>query len=247
MNKIILFSALIFVITFSFGQEDGRQILRGKVIYMDTSVPNEHVINATTERATVTNENGEYAIAVKEGDQLVFTAVNYNIKVVTITNEILENNRLLVEVKEKVTELDEIVVTPEQQERFLELKNEEFKEYEYEVDRSTEVKNIALSRQEQGMEDGINFVNIFRAMFKSQKENEDTAPKLKISEVLRSVYDDQFFVLDLQIPQDKINEFLYYCDTRMPSNSLLKKENEFQLIDALVTNSKTFLKELNAE
>tara|TARA_R110001592_G_scaffold62905_3_gene192581 strand:- start:80 stop:724 length:645 start_codon:yes stop_codon:yes gene_type:complete len=214
---------------------------------MNIGVPNENVINSTSERATITNDQGLFRINVKVGDELVFTAVNYNIKVVTVTEEILANNRLVVEVNEKVTELDEVVITPEQQERFLAMKNEEFKQHEYEIDRSTEVENIAMSQTDRGMQDGLNFVNIFRAIFKSQDETVEEGPKLKVSEVLRQVYDDSFFVVDLQIPQDKINEFLYYCDARMPAQTLLRKENEFQLIDALVNHSKTFLKELNEE
>ena len=247
MIKKILFLVTLFITANGFSQDNDRRPLLGTVIYMDVPVPNENVINSTSEHATITNEKGEFKINVKVGDQIVFTAVNYTLKVVTITEEILANNRLFVEVKEKVTELDEVVITPEQQERFLKLKNEEFKEYEYEIDRGTEVENIALSKTERGMQDGLNFVNIFRAIFKSQNETEDVGPKLKVSDVLRQVYDDSFFVVDLQIPQDRIDEFLIYCDTRMPAQSLLKKENEFQLIDALVTNSKSFLKDVDEE
>ena len=247
MIKKILFLVTLFITANGFSQNNDRRPLLGTVIYMDVPVPNENVINSTSEHATITNEKGEFKINVKVGDQIVFTAVNYTLKVVTITEEILANNRLFVEVKEKVTELDEVVITPEQQERFLKLKNEEFKEYEYEIDRGTEVENIALSKTERGMQDGLNFVNIFRAIFKSQNETEDVGPKLKVSDVLRQVYDDSFFVVDLQIPQDRIDEFLIYCDTRMPAQSLLKKENEFQLIDALVTNSKSFLKDVDEE
>lgn len=89
--------------------------------------------------------------------------------------------------------------------------------------------------------DGINFVNIFRAIFKSNPEQVEEGPKLLLSEVLRQVYDDEFFVRDLSIPQDKIGAFLLFCDQQMPAQQLLKKENEFQLIDALVNNSKVFL------
>lgn len=247
MTKKILFLLVLFTAISGFSQDDARQPLSGSVIYMNIGVPNENVINATSERATITNDQGLFRINVKVGDQIVFTAVNYNIKVVTITEEILANNRLVVEVNEKVTELDEVVITPEQQERFLEVKNQEFKEYEYEIDRGTEVENIAMSETDRGMQDGLNFVNIFRAIFKAQNEAVEEGPKLKVSEVLRQVYDDSFFVVDLNIPQDKINEFLYYCDDKMPTKSLLKKENEFQLIDALVNNSKSFLKDLNGE
>ena len=248
MTKKILFLVTLFIIANGFSQDDDRRPLIGSVIYMNVAVPNENVISSTAEHATITNEKGEFKINVKVGDQIVFTAVNYNLKVVTITEEILENNRLIVEVKEKVTELDEVVITPDQQERFLKVKNEEFKEFEYETDRSTEVENIAISRQEKGLQNGLNFVNIFKAIFKSQSETQEAGgPKLLVSDVLRQVYDDQFFVMDLKIPQDKIEEFLIYCDDRMPARSLLKKENEFQLIDALVTNSKAFLKEINEE
>tara|TARA_R110002051_G_scaffold43769_1_gene89320 strand:+ start:6429 stop:7172 length:744 start_codon:yes stop_codon:yes gene_type:complete len=247
MTKIVFYLIVLFTVFAGVSQDDDRRPLMGSVIYMNVAVPNENVINSTSERATITNNQGQFKINVKVGDQLVFTAVNYNIKVVTITEEILANNRLVVEVKEKVTELDEVVITPEQQERFLKLKNEEFKTYEYEIDRGTEVENIALSQSERGMQDGLNFVNIFRAIFKSQDEAEEPGPRLKVSDVLRQVYDDSFFVVDLNIPQDRIDEFLIYCDTRMPTQSLLKKENEFQLIDALVNNSKTFLKGVDEE
>ena len=240
---------LLFMGLFAYqgvAQDDERTILRGKVLYRNSNVANENVINTTAERATITNSNGEFAIRVKEGDELVFTSINYQIEVVKITREILEKNRLVVEVNEKVTELDEVVVSPENQKRFLELKNEEFKGYEYETDPTTEVVNIAEDPTVRGMQDGINFVNIFKALFQSKQDTGEQRV-LKVSEVLRQVYDDQFFVVDLQLPQDKIDAFLIYCDNRLPSQALLKRNNEFQLIDFLVTQSKMYRQELNAE
>ena len=244
MKKLLLITFAFFAIVTVNAQDDERRLLRGTVLYRDVSVPNENVININTENATITNEMGQFAINVKVGDELAFTALNYSLQVVRITEEILKKNRLVVEVNEKVTELDEVVVTPEQQERFLQVKNEELKEFEYEIDRSTEVENIALSQAERGMKDGINFVNIFKALMKSNKGEEDTKPKLKMSEVLRQVYDDEFFVVDLKLPQDQINSFLFYCDHQMPARTLLTKENEFELIDFLVTQSKLYREQL---
>ncbi|MDC6365996.1 MULTISPECIES: carboxypeptidase-like regulatory domain-containing protein [Flavobacteriaceae] len=243
------FTVVVFFLIFtsiSFAQ-DGRKLLRGKVLYRSSNVPNENVINSTTGTATITNENGEFMIPVKFGDQLVFTAVNYQLEIVTITDQILKNNRLVVEVNEKVRELDEVIVTPENQEKFLEVKNEDFKEFEYEIDRGTEVQNVAESRTVRGMQNGLNFVNIFKALFKAQKNEGQERPALKVSEVLRHVYDDEFFVVDLKLPQDKIDAFLLYCDDKIPSQTLLRKENEFQLIDFLVTESKSYLETLNEE
>ena len=221
MKAVLLYVCCFLFVSIGFSQDDGRSFLRGQVLHRNAFVPDENVINTTSQQATITNAKGEFMIRVK--------------------------GRLVVEVEEKVTQLDEVVVTPEEQEKFLEIKNEEFKEYEYEIDRSTEVENIAMPQYQRGMKDGINFVNIFKALVNSNNASKEKRPPLKVSEVMRQVYDDEFFVNDLKLPQDKIDAFLIYCDSKMPAQTLLRKENEFQLIDFLVTHSKTFLKQLNDE
>jgi hypothetical protein len=243
MKKIYTFLLLLLTTCTMLAQEDGRVLLRGTVLYRSSNVPNENVVNITTEKATVTNENGEFEIFVKEGDELVFSAVNYRIEAVIIDKEILKNRRLVVEVTEKVTELAEVVVSPENEEAFLKLKEEEFKEVNYEQDASTEVTNAALPQSVTGMQYGLNFVNIFKAIFKSNKEKDIPSERqIKVSEVLRQVYEDDFFVKDLKVPSDRIEAFLSYLDTQMPASSLLKKDNEFELIEFLVNQSKEFLK-----
>ena len=247
--KIVIQACRILLLLFvlaSFNaqsQEDERTLLRGQVLYRNVNVPNENVINSTSQRATITNDNGEFAIRVKVDDELVFTSINYQIEMIKITQEILDNNRLVVEVNEKVTALDEVVVSPENQERFLQLQNEEFKGYEYETDQSTEVVNIAQDKISRGLlKDGINFVNIFKALVNTDGTKKDNPDEpLKTSEVLRLVYEDDFFTEDLNIPEDKIDAFLYYCDEQLPPKSLLKKDNEFELIDFLVNQSNSFL------
>lgn len=239
---------LLFSLTTVFAQNDGREVLRGTVLYRNVPVPNQNVINIDTENAVISNNAGEYAIRVKVGDQLAFSAVNYQLEVVEITEAILENERLVVEVNEKVTELDEVVVTPENREKFLEAQNERFSETEYEIDRSTEVENIALSQQERGLKHGINFVNIFKALAKAgQKDDVEKRPRLKMSEVLRQVYDDEFYVVDLKLPQDKIDDFLFYVDETHPDYSLLLKDNEFELLDFLVDESKAYRGQMEEE
>lgn len=245
------FLSALFVLCFCLlnAQQDGRTPIKGKVLYRNSNVPNENVINTTSQSATITNDNGEFEIRVKTGDELVFTAVNYQMLAMTVTEAMIENNRLVVEVNEKVTQLDEVVVSPENQEKFLQLQNEGLqKQYDYEIDRSTEVENISLSQTERGMVNGLNFVNIFKALTKgAPKTEEESRPPLKLSDVMRQVYDDRFFVEDLNIPQDEIDRFLVYCDNKIPTQALLKKDMEFQLIDFLVTHSKMYLKERKTE
>ncbi|WP_268225374.1 carboxypeptidase-like regulatory domain-containing protein [Sinomicrobium oceani] len=246
MRKVLFILTLSLIFTLQLqAQDDGRVILRGKVLYKNTNVPNQNVINIDTENATITNDDGEFEIYVKNGDHLAFTAVNYKLKTVEINDSILKNNRLVIEVNEKVNELDEVVVTPDNEEKFLELKGEEFKKFDYEQDYSSTAQNMATP--EHSLQNGINFVNIFKALFKADEGTEGTKRQLKVSEVLRQVYNDEFFVADLKIPQDKIDDFLYYCDDRIPRQSLLRKDNEFELIEFLVKQSENYRKSLQEE
>lgn len=95
-------------------------------MYNDLNVSDLNVINATANKATITNSEGEFEILVQLHDRIAFSGINYQLRTVEITEEILRKNRLIVEVKEKITELDEVVVSSDS-EKFLELKNEEFK------------------------------------------------------------------------------------------------------------------------
>ena len=246
-NYILIFFTLLSALMVT-AQEDQRKMIRGQVLFKDTNVPNQIVYNSTTEEGTTTDKDGRFAINVKLDDQLIFTSVNYELMVFNVTQEILDKNRLVVDVNEKITELGEVVVTPEDQEKFLELKNEKFKEFEYEIDRSSEVKNVAYLSQNDRIDGRLNFKNIFKAIVNNKKksEEEDDQP-FKVSEVMRHVYDDRFFVEDLKIPQDEIDAFLVYCDDKIDTKNLLRKENEFQLIDILVTHSKEFKASLEEE
>ena len=246
MQKTPTFLLCFLSIALVWAQNEERSFLRGTVLYRNVPVPNENVINIDTENAVISNDAGEFAILVKQGDQLAFSAVNYQLEVVTITKAILDNERLVIEVNEKITQLDEVIVSPENKEIFLDAQNEEFAKVEYETDRSTEVENIALSQQERGLQNGLNFVNIYKALAKVARNNKkEERVHLKMSEVLRQVYDTEFYVVDLKLPQERIEDFLFYVDENRPEYSLLLKDNEFELLDYLVDKSKAFKQQMS--
>src|SRR5690606_28304870 len=196
----------------SQAQTDNSDLIRGVVLYKNTPVPNENVININNEDATTTNEKGEFLIKVSPGDQLAFTALNFELKTVEITDEIFENKRMVVEVNEKNTELDEVINTTENREAWIQNKNAQYKEFVYKKDHSTPIReNEAIPVSQRGMVNGINFVNIFKALFKSHSDKDQGTPILP-SQVMRQLYDDEFFVIDLKIHQDKIDAFLFYVD-----------------------------------
>lgn len=242
--KNTLFFVVLWISLSAFSQTKLVR-LKGQVLYRNSFVSDEAVVNSTREFSTITDENGAFSIEVAVGDELVFTAVNYQLEVIKITEDILKNGRLVVEVTDKVRQLDEVVLTPDNQEAFVELKNEEFKGFEYEVDRASAVDNIALSPAVKGIRDGLNVVSVFKLLksLLASSDQQDT-PSLKLSEALEKVYDERFFIEDLRLQRAQIPDFLAYCDERVPAFQLLRKENEFELLEFLVTTAEAFKEEM---
>ena len=237
MRHILI--ALLFA-PLAMAQSDYRTWLRGKILYQNTNVVAANVVNTTTQKATISDDNGEYAIEVKMDDELVFTSLQYQIRVVKITKEILQRGRLVIDVNEKVTELDEVVVTPEQRQKFLDLRAEEFKEFDYERDRSTRVENT-LMRQGQ-LYNGLNFVNVFKALYRlvDKGKSDEKVYSLQPSEVIRQLYDDTFFTEQLNIEKDKIGLFLVFCDGEIKTKELLEEKSDFEIMDFLVKAGEKF-------
>lgn len=210
--------------------------LEGQLLYRNTSVVAANVINNTSQFSTITDSNGEFEIAVSLGDELVFSSVQYTIRTLEITPEIFRKKRLVVAVNEKIQELEEIVVTPEDTEQFMDLKNEEFKGYDYKQDKSTKIVNAAID--EPRLTNGLNFVNIAKLAAqlisgKSAEERKNLTP----SKVLPYLFEDSFFIETLGLKQDQIIGFLEFVDKRLPTQALLNKSKEFELIDYLINES----------
>ena len=243
--RIFLNIFLLIAINFSYSQDDYRTWIKGKVLYKNVNVNSANVINNSSQKATTTNQEGEFEIEVKLNDKLIFSSVQYQIRELNITKEILQKNRIVIDVNEKVTELDQVVVTPDDKEKFLDLKEEEFKRFDYTFDKSTRVNNVI--NEEGKLKNGVNFVNLYRLISKSisdQSQEKSINFKYRPSDLLRELYDDIFFTKNLMIPDDKINEFLLYCDDNFPDRILLQKDNEFELIEFLVKQSKKFVKSI---
>ena len=242
MRKTISFLILLCAV-FGTAQQDYRTWLRGKVLYQDSSVVAANILNTNSEQATITDDNGEFAIEVKLGDELIISSVQYEIRALIITKEILQRNRLVVDVNEKIQVLDEVVVSPTRPEKFLDLQEEEFKKFDYTSDKSTRVDNEILRKNQ--LYEGVDFVNIFKLMYKTLRKNDSdksSGSPYAPSDVIHQIYPDVFFMEELQIPPDQIGLFLEYIDDRLEAKDLLKKENEFQLMDFLIKQSEKFAK-----
>lgn len=234
------FKLLIFFLVFqvvAFAQD--RVSIKGRLIYRNINVVAANVVNITAQINTITNGEGAFEIPVKNGDEVVFSSVQYMIRTVKITPEIIQKNRLIITINEKINALEEVVVTPDDAEKFLDLKEEEFKGFDYDRDKSTRLEN-SIVRQGQ-LKNGINLINVAKLIAKLvSNKTEEEKRNLKPSEVLSYVFDKSFFSSDLELKDDQIVGFLEHIDNNLPSQKLLNQSQQFQLIDYLILQSKKY-------
>ena len=241
MFKKVLF--LIFIFQFGFSQE--RELIKGKVIYRNINVPAANVINNTSQISTITNDQGEFEIFAKEGDEIIFSSVQYIIRTVKVNAEILKNKRIIVQINQRVRELDEVVITPDDTDKFLDLKEEQFKGFDYLADKSTKIENILTDNRQ--FVDGLNFVNIFR-LLSTLVDSKSEEEKLSIlpSEALPLILEENFFTEILKLETFEVNDFLSQLDLDQEIKELIIEKNQFILIDYLLNKSDTY-KELRVE
>ena len=234
LKKILFF---ILIIQFSYSQN--RELIQGKVIYRNIDVPAANVINNTAQSSTITNDQGEFEIYAKEGDEIIFSSVQYIIRTVRVNKEIIENKRIIVQINQRVRELDEIVVTPEDTQKFLDLKEEQFKGFDYIADKSTKIQNVLTDNRQ--VVNGLNFVNIFK-LLSSIVDAKSDEEKLNIipSEVLPYVLEENFFSGVLELESFEINDFLSKLDSDTEMKNLILEKNQFLIIDYLLNKADTY-------
>ena len=235
MFKKILF--FILIIQFSYSQN--RELIQGKVIYRNIDVPAANVINNTAQSSTITNDQGEFEIYAKEGDEIIFSSVQYIIRTVRVNKEILKNKRIIVQINQRVRELDEVVITPDDTQKFLDLKEEQFKGFDYIADKSTKIQNVLTDNRQ--VVNGLNFVNIFK-LLSSIVDAKSDEEKLNIipSEVLPYVLEENFFSGVLELESFEIIDFLSKLDSDTEMKNLILEKNQFLIIDYLLIKADTY-------
>ena len=237
MKTKLLFLALLCSYL-NFGQES-RTSIKGRLLYRNSNVIAANVVNNTAQFNTITNGEGEFEIPVRVGDELIFSSVQYKIRTVKVTAEMIKKNRIVVSINERINILDEVVVGPENQQKFLDMKKEEFKRVDYTQDKSTKLINRAADDRQ--LANGLNFVNVAKLLGRLLSKNEGNSEKKLIpSEVLPYLFETTFFTEDLGLSAEEAEGFLMEMDRILPTQKLFKKDMEFQLIDYLVKASQEY-------
>lgn len=261
---------------FFFGQHIERKILKGRIIADTIEVENLTVFNITSNVGAVTNVDGKFSIKARPSDTLYIQGISYESKKYIITDRDFWQEELEILLKVKITELNEIEITPytltgniKQDTKRIKVYGEGFskidmsiKHYEDNVRIGSPI-NTAMPSHFAPNGAAFDFIAIGRGLGKllgikgnPKKNSERVFEERRQRDIQSKSFSDHiferfsynFFVETLKIRHEDISMFLQYAEMPVKDLSLfLKPEYEIQLIEYLTAKAKLFNSEKQVE
>ena len=268
-NKYILFFIFLFSQLF-FSQEVERKILKGKIVADSIEVENLTVYNITSNIGAVTNVDGKFSIKAKATDTLYIQGLSYDSKKYVLTEKDFWLEELEIRLHLKITELNEIEITPytltgtlKEDTKRIQVYGEAFsgidakavKYYEDDVRSGTPVNTAVYSAL---APNGSNFdlkligkgIGKLLGIKGNPKRNSELVLEERrqrdiqtksFSDHMFERFTHNFFTETLKIKHEDIPMFLQYAEMPVKDLSLfLKPEYELQLIQYLTIKAKEY-------
>ncbi|WP_272986735.1 hypothetical protein [Leeuwenhoekiella blandensis] len=239
----------------AFAQNIARVMIDGQIIVpAGDDVAGIVIYNKTSERGTITSEEGTFDIAVARNDEVVIQSVQFAPITAIIDQGIINSRQMNVTLRETVNELDEIIVRPNEltgdivadvnRVRTIDpvpFDGSDIRMEDTQYDRYSAAENVAID--DQRWRYGLNFVNIFKAVF---KKSDDGTVQETAEEELAEMYSNTFFQNNLDIKKENIGLYMDYVAANGLTKEMLEQGNELALIQFLLEKRDAFNKELAA-
>ena len=234
---VILFSSLD-------GFSQTEKIVKGKVMFLDYSVSNTEIINTNSKEITTSDAEGNFSIAVKLNDWLVFVAKNYELKRLYVTPLTYGKEDLIISLTLKPEELAEVTIFNTASTKASIMKQLKYQNLgAYDLDKlPSAVKAVDFS--DSPIANGVDFVqigNMVAGLFSNGKEKEKI-PEDKFITLAQSMIDKKYFLENLKLKEDEINLFLQYCEADPRSKTAIKDKNILSIMDFLNFKNEEFKK-----
>lgn len=237
-NTLLLI--LLFITGITIGQTRTAKEIRGKITTDTIAVEGINIVNLSSEKATVTDRNGLFTLFVKEGDVLVFSAVNLVTLHRRTSKQDLMQDILEVQMAPKSIELKEVVVKENSQ-----ITAENLGIISYDQKKYTPAERKLYTATSGGGIDGLlNTISGRKAMLKKEMVVEYKEQSLNR---LAPLFEDSYYTETLKIAADYIRDFQYYCVEDANFTAALKSRNKTLIMFLIVGLSENYNKIITDE
>lgn len=253
-----------------YSQSVERVEVVGKILApQDEDKEGVSIYNKSSQKGTVSDIEGNFTIAVAEGDVIVITALQFQTFTRTVAEGVLQNKKMSILLNTNINTLDEILLRSHTLTGYVELdaKNiEVFVAPKFELgyginasfapDRFSRIqRNIAQEALGNGpMQNGLNIGGILglalKSLFPKKDRNNfidpwaETKPKRA---TLQERFSAQYYSTTFGIPLAQVDDFIYYVTHHVATWNLLGPENEMQLLKILFEQSERYKHKLKTE
>ena len=245
---LILF---LFLTSLVKAQDSFSKELTGVVSSKNGDVAATHVLNITTQKATITDINGYFNLQVSIKDSIEISAVHFKKKIIVITKEILESKLLRIPLEEAITKLEEVVVMPYSLSGDIS-KDLNNLDTEPVVTASTlglpnayvKIKSKAEKELYAATANPITsldpLINAITGRTKMLKERVKRNKEYERTQRVRAFYKDSLFLTELKIPLEKIEDFMYFCEIDSRFQTTVDTHDRFKILAYLEKKSKIY-------
>jgi hypothetical protein len=254
MRKIIFLFLLVSF--YSFSQNNNDKFIEG-IVYNDNSYSIEgvHVLNITSNEATITNSKGNFKILVKLNDELIFSAIQFKRNKITINQEIFDSLSIIVYLEEYVNELDEVILNSSGLSGSLmnDLQNTGIvKDLNFDdigipgytgirkedIPSSFQLTKELLLAPLTGGVDIERMYNWFSGYYKEKRKEREFKNDYSLVDQIIKFYGLRFFIDEFELSEDNIHEFVTSTYQNYPLEENFKAGNYTLVIDYFKKNFK---------
>lgn len=258
-NNYFILVILYFMVSFAFSQNINRIEVFGKIVVDSVDVEAITVYNTSSNKGTITDKNGQFSIKVALNDRIKFSALQFEKFIIVINDAILYSKIMTVFLVEKINKLDEVVLLPYGLSGDLTVDIESVKTFnpnldalyfgiknvdvfDFTDDYKSKVLNIAM--EEDTYFNGLNLINVIglfvKPIFNNKKKNRIN--NSNTYQDLTTKYWLAYLQKNLNISENKINDFVYYIEDIGFDKGLMDEGKELQFLEFLINQSKEFQK-----
>lgn len=208
----------LLVVQAAFGQVELVMEIRGKITSDSVAVERINIVNVSTGTATISDDTGFFVISAKEGDVLVFTAVNLETLRRKINKQDVLGTVITVIMIPKSIVLKEVVVNESA------VTAESLGIIPYGQKKYTPAERKLYTATSGGGIDGLlNAISGRKAMLKKEIIIEKKEQLLARIDIL---FEDKYYTETLKIPSYYIKGFQYYCVDNVAFANALRTKNK---------------------
>ncbi len=237
-NSLTLTVVLVFLTQLVIGQTIKEKELQGKVTVNSVLIEGVNITNTSNQKTTTSDKEGIFQLIVKEGDVLVFSAVNLEILRKKINKQDLTLDLIPIQMSLKSDELKEVIVNqhPEINAVSLGISPEGMKHY------TAAERKIYTANS--GIDQLLNKISGRTAMLKKELVVErKEGLLLKIDQL----FENKYYIETLKIPAEYVKGFQYYCVEDSSLAAALQSKNKTMTLFLIVPLAEKFNKIIQNE